>query len=333
MIRFLFRLLLLLALLAGVLAAAHLVTPWPGAMALRWALDREAQAAMAALAPRVPAGLVETRGVADPADPDTGFDLILPPGEPPVGGWPVVVWVHGGAWVSGSPRNVGNYVRLLAAGAEAAAMVVSYTPAPEARHPVPARQVNAALGWLAREGPARGLAIDRVVLAGDGAGAQIAAQTAIALVDPAYAARLRLAPALPAYGLRGLVLFCGSYDAATLPEGGLAGQVMDLAMRAHFGRNDWRAAPDLAEFSIPANLPDGLPPAFVSAGNADPLLPQSQALVRAMEAKGLAVETLFFAENHRPPLIHEYQMDLSHAAGEQALARAVGFLRRAFGAF
>ena len=59
----------------------------------------------------------------------------------------------------------------------------------------------------------------------------------------------------------------------------------------------------------------------MTAGNADPLLAQSQAMMAALEAKGVSVETLFFPDDHQPAF------DVSPAGGRAALERVIAFLR------
>ena len=79
---------------------------------------------------------------------------------------------------------------------------------------------------------------------------------------------------------------------------------------------------------MPQNLTAAFPPAFVSAGNADPLLPHSLGLVAALDAVGVEHETLFFADDHEPRLGHEFQFDLDSEPGRLALDRAVAFVER-----
>jgi acetyl esterase/lipase len=69
------------------------------------------------------------------------------------------------------------------------------------------------------------------------------------------------------------------------------------------------------------------PPAFISAGNADPLLPQSVEFAHALSAQGVPVVSLFFEKAHKPPLGHEYQFDLDGADGKAALDRSERFLK------
>jgi acetyl esterase len=74
------------------------------------------------------------------------------------------------------------------------------------------------------------------------------------------------------------------------------------------------------------------PPAFVSAGNADPLLSQSLEMAKVLKAAGVRVDTLFFPDDHEPPLPHEYQFNLDTEAGQLALERSLAFLRNVFAA-
>lgn len=331
LIRFVLRLVLVLVVLAAVAVGCSYLSPWPGVMAIRAVFGWTAAETADRLRPLVPPEVTVRRHVAhQPSDPQGRLDLVLPPGTPPAGGWPVVVWVHGGAWVSGDKADVEPWLRILAAEGFAA-VAPGYTLAPRAVHPGPARQVNAALAWVVTEGKGFGLDPARVVLAGDSAGAQIAAQAGIAQLDAEYGARLEITAALPPGALRGLVLFCGGYDPALVSGGGALGWFIDTVLWAYLGQKDWRASPMLGDFTIPANLPADLPPLFVSAGNADPLLPQSRALAAAADARGIRVDSLFFAEDHQPPLGHEYQFDLTGDAGKEAFGRMVAFLKEVTG--
>ena len=83
----------------------------------------------------------------------------------------------------------------------------------------------------------------------------------------------------------------------------------------------------LPEFSVPRHVTGDFPPAFISVGNADPLLPHSRVLADALVKRGVKVDTLFFPEDYRPALPHEYQFHLDTGAGREALERTVRFLQ------
>ena len=312
---------------AGVLVAASRVSPWPSVLVIRALFDAGARRADAALAAHAPTGLTEVRDEPYRAgDPDARLDVYRPADAS--GPLPTVVWVHGGAFVSGSKDLIAGYLRVLAA--QGFTVVgVDYSIAPEARYPTPVRQTAAALDHLLREADRLGVDASRIVLAGDSAGSQVVAQVACLTTDAEYADAVGIRTSLPADRLRGLLLFCGAFD-FELARGStpLGSWLVRTALWAYSGRRDARGDPSFMLGSVPQHVGPGFPPAFVSAGNADPLLPHSLGLAATLERLGLDADTLFFPEDHEPRLAHEYQFDLDGDAGRLALERAVAFLRR-----
>ncbi|QYK40932.1 MAG: alpha/beta hydrolase [Paracoccaceae bacterium] len=324
----LLRLIAVVLLLAVAATAAFVASPWPSALLIRTVFERGAAATHAAQEPFVPQGLTEHRDIAfDPASPAARLDIYLPPGDPPPGGWPVVVWAFGGAWVSGSKEEVANYLRVLA-GQGFATAAPAYPLSPRARHPEPARAFLAATDWLAANATGYGIDPARLVLAGDSAGAQVAAQAGLAITDPAYAARLGVAPAVPAAALRGMVLFCGGLGIEGLPRSGIVGLFVRAVVFAHFGSRSLADIPGLDLFEVAPNLHPGVPPLFLSVGNADPLAPPTYLVATRAADLGIPTDTLFFPPDHQPPLGHEYQFDLGSPAGQLALGRAAAFIAR-----
>jgi acetyl esterase/lipase len=314
---------------AGALVVAARTTPWPSALVIRAVFDRGAARASAALEKHVPGDLVEEVDEAyDIASPDGRLDVFRPRrGE----ALPTVVWVHGGAFVSGSKGDVANYLRVLA-GRGFTTVGLDYSIAPGSRYPTPVKQVAAALAHLVDHADRLGVDPGRIVLAGDSAGAQIAAQVALLVTDPAYAREVGIDVDVPPGSLKGLVLFCGAYD-FTLAQGStrLGSWLIDTAIWSYLGsrrRHDERIT---RQGSVPVHVTSAFPPTFVSAGNGDPLLPHTVALVQALAQCGVDHETLLFADDHAPRLGHEFQFDLDTADGREALDRAVTFVHRVAG--
>lgn len=314
------------ALLVFVTVIAFRTSPWPGVLLIRATFGQGAEAANDALGARVPQGIIERTGLAYGTDPDERLDLYLPPGAPPPQGWPVLVWVHGGAFVSGDRGDVANYLKILAARGYAT-IAPGYTLAPSARHPRPTEQMLEALYWLEAAAADHALDPARITLAGDSAGAHVALQTAIAIHDPDYAATLGLRPRTDPGRLRAVALFCGVYDLHGMDMDGGFGGFLRTVLWAYLGTRDASQAHDAALFSLFANLPPDLPPLFITGGNADPLLPQSTALADEARARGIPTDMLFFPADHAPPLAHEFQFTLD-AAGEEVLSRLAAFLDR-----
>ena len=202
-----------------------------------------------------------------------------------------------------------------------------YSLAPKRRYPAPVRQSAAALRYLEHNAERLHIDTERIVLAGDSAGAQIAAQLALVISDPDYAKKLGIASPTSADKLRAVLLHCGAYDLslAGADQGGNQNYLRTV-LWSYTGAKDYLERPYVALASVARYVDGSFPPAFVSAGNADPLLPHSLALVKALQDKGAEVEQ-FFPETDAG-LGHQYQFNLDLEASWQVLERSVAFLRR-----
>ncbi len=313
-----------LVVLLGLGAASFLISPWPGVLIIRAIFNHGAATASDRLRDMVPSAVTTTTANYDPGDTSAVLDIYrLPEGKSDL---PVVVWIHGGGFVSGRRADVANYLKVLA-GRGMTVVNVDYTIAPEARYPSPIQQVTTALGYLVEAQEHLGLDASRIVLAGDSAGAQIAAQTAAVLSNPEYAGLVGIPLDIPPTRFAGALLFCGVYDIRELgPDGGFLGWFVHTAGWAYSGSRNWREDDDFGSINFLPYLTPAFPPAFISAGNADPLEPQSVALADALERQGTAVARLFFPADYQPALGHEYQFDLTTDAGILAFEKAVEWL-------
>ena len=92
---------------------------------------------------------------------------------------PAVMYFHGGGWVLGDRETHDRLLRELAAGAQAAVVFVNYSRSPEARYPMALEQAYAATRWVAELGTGIGVDGSHLAVAGDGAGGNLAACTAL----------------------------------------------------------------------------------------------------------------------------------------------------------
>ena len=88
---------------------------------------------------------------------------------------PIVVYLHGGGWVTGSLDSHDRLARDIMAASGAALAVVDYSRSPESRYPVALEQTYAVTAWLAENGGVLGLDGSRLAVAGDSSGANLAA--------------------------------------------------------------------------------------------------------------------------------------------------------------
>lgn len=327
MLRWFIRIILgLVAIVAALWLTVSYITPQPAIWAIRALFDSGSDAASAKLLPKVPSNVETLAAIRyDPADPDALLDIFRP--KAASGARPAIVWVHGGGFVSGNRHIVAEYLKILAAQGFVT-ITVDYTIAPDARYPTPIRQTNKALGYVVANAARYGVDPDRILIGGDSAGAQIAAQVATIATNPAYAKAVGIAPSVGPDRIKGAILFCGAHDVTMLNLDGTLGPFLRAVVWAYGGKRDAMDDPQFRLMALPNHVTADFPPAFITAGNGDPLLGQSERLANSLKSAGAPVETLFFAKDHVPALGHEYQFDLDSTAGKQALDRTVAFARR-----
>ena len=82
------------------------VSPWPGAMVIRYVFEKEGAKTTAALEKHTPTGVAVINDQQYmPNDKDALLDVYLPDTTAPGEKLPVIIWTHGGAWLSGDKSN------------------------------------------------------------------------------------------------------------------------------------------------------------------------------------------------------------------------------------
>lgn len=316
--------------IVGVLVAlivTFIVSPWPAALILRAKIGSDNGQAKQAMQKHVPSGIHRIEDVQyRPDDSEARLDVYYPDD----GGTdlPVIIWTHGGGWISGSKDNGSPYYRILASRGFTV-VAVDYSYGPEHTYPTAVHQLNDAFGFLNKHADRFHADPDRIILAGDSAGAQITSQMAAAVTSPDYADTLGITPALHSKQLRGTVLACGIYDMDRLASGSSGARWgFDVAMWAYTGSRDYDDDPALAELSTINYLTPDFPPTFITGGNADALTDQqSKPFASRLKQLDVDTRTLFFPSDYTPALGHEYQFNLDIAAGKKALHEIVAFSR------
>ncbi len=317
----------LVALGLGVAATVWwLVSPWPAALMIRGLFEKGAAETVAEMEPYAPtSGVSAQLGLAYGDGANETFDLYRP--DDAEGALPTVVWIHGGAWISGDSSNVDPYVSILA-NEGYTAVSLNYTVSPEAVYPTAITQLNDALAHLVANADELGIDPDRIVIAGDSAGANLTSQLGVITTNPAYASEMEITPALSPEQLRAVILNCGIYDVSGIPNApGIGGWGFRIALWAYLGERDWSNTPGGQEMSTLDSVTADFPTTWISGGNGDPLTStQSQPLAAKLEGLGVDVTSVFYPEDHEPSLPHEYQFHLDFEDAQSALQSTIEFL-------
>ncbi|OFJ50521.1 alpha/beta hydrolase [Mycolicibacterium grossiae] len=253
---------------------------------------------------------------------DVGVRIYWPPvdASAPL---PVVVYFHGGGWSIGDLDTHDHVARAHALGAEAIVVSVDYRLAPE--HPFPAgvEDAWAALQWVAENAADLGGDPERLAVAGDSAGGNLAAVLTLRARDaggPPLAFQLLWYPCV--VGDTAVPSFAENVDAPILNPDVIAAFLAWYAPGFDF--SDPAALP--TDFA-PANASSlaGLPPAYVGTAEHDPLRDDGARYVELLAAAGVSVRL-----SNEPTLVHGFvSLAPVSPVATEATARGLAALRAA----
>ncbi|KAF8990855.1 alpha/beta hydrolase fold-domain-containing protein [Cyathus striatus] len=116
--------------------------------------------------------------------PNAQFRASTPKGNPPVGGWPVVIYFHGGGWTLGGIDSEMTFATSACKGSSSVVVSVDYRLAPENPYPAAVNDAVDALKWVVAYGASE-LNVDttKIALAGSSSGGNLAAILALKAVE------------------------------------------------------------------------------------------------------------------------------------------------------
>ena len=233
---------------------------------------------------------------------------------------PLVIFIHGGGWSIGDLDTYDGDARNHAVGAGAVVVSVDYLLAPEHPYPAAVEDVWAATQWVAAHAGELGADGERLAVAGDSAGGNLAAVVAQLARDaggPAIRFQLLWYPAT-------------TWD-TSLPSFTENANAPLMGGSAAKGFSRWYVG-DLDLSDMPATLAParaknlaGLPPAYIAVAGHDPLRDDGARYADLLAAAGVPAEL-----HNADTLVHGY---LGYAgvvpAATEATERGMKALRKA----
>lgn len=208
---------------------------------------------------------------------------------------PTVVFFHGGGFVLGSVELMDDIARKLCRDVDAVVVSVEYRLAPE--HPYPAAHDDAlvATRWALAHAGELGGDPARVAVAGESAGANLAASAALLCRHeaPALAAQLLVVPGLDMARDVDRLAALGRDFPMLAPD--------DLRATARLYMADRQAmAAAFPPSPLRAASVDGLPPTILAVAGHDPLCGEGIAYANRLAAAGVAVRLLRYDDMFHP---------------------------------
>ena len=228
------------------------------------------------------------------------LDILAPPGE----NLPVVVYIHGGAFVNGS-KDSHWMMPLPFLHAGCLVVNINYRLAPKAPFPAALEDTCLAVGWVLDHIGAYGGDPTRLILAGESAGGNLATAACACMCWPRsepFARALFDRGVTPCAVLPNAATYSMSkFDnyAAPTPQDQRAADLLKhinnyylRAPKARTGDMTLANPLQLCAADTPPVRP--LPPFFITAGSLDPLLEDSHLAATCLRGAGAEVETKFY---------------------------------------
>lgn len=266
------------------------------------------------------------------------LDIYRPVHRP--GPWPVVFYVHGGAFHLLS-KDTHWLMGLVFARFGYLVVNISYRLAPEHPYPAAIEDTCAAYTWMASRIKELGGDPDRVAVAGESAGGNLVTALTLAACQErpeAWARAVYECGVVP----RATLPFCALLEVSRIERFGqrrkiprwLDGMLRDIPsvyLRGHSGDpgSDLDLADPLRVIEGAAGVPHeprfsrNLPPFFAPVGTRDPLLDDTRRLEKALRALNVPVEARYY-----PGGIHAFHAMVWDPAARRCWRDALAFLDR-----
>jgi acetyl esterase len=276
------------------------------------------EARISLMAPAAPVGNVTERTVEGP-----GGSMVLRVYTPrSLGPYPILVFFHGSGFVLCSLNTHDGMCRNLSAGADCLVVSVDYRLAPEHKFPAAVDDCVFATRWVADHATELNGDAPHLVIAGDSAGGNIAAATALRLRDeggPPLCGQLLLYPVTD-YHTPGTPSYAANAEGYGLTRD---------TMRWFWDHYLTDPSESSNPYAAPLRARDlsGLPPALVITAEYDPLRDEGERYAERLREAGVRTALLRYDGMNHGFL---FWVGLVDKAGD-AMAEACAWLRDAFG--
>ena len=253
------------------------------------------------------------------------LDLYLPKSE---GKYPFILWVHGGAFVAGDKAGVENWAVMLADSGYAVASM-NYEWAPEAAYPAQVIQITDALKAVQKIANQNGkIDMSRTAIAGDSAGAHMAAQFVLIHTNQDFARRMNISSPLKKDALKCALLYCGPYNLQKMF--GIESRTLRLFISrigwSYLGKKNWRKSPLLDTLTVADFVTENFVPSYITDGNNFSFESHGRELGEKLRSLGVPVAERYFDKQKYGTVNHEYQMDLTQKNAVDCFTDTLQFL-------
>lgn len=250
------------------------------------------------------------------------MDIFMP--EKHSGKLPVIIYIHGGGWTTGSKKTSARQCIIFAIEGYLV-LNVEYRLGPKYKHPAQLEDIGNVLKWLNENGEKFGANTDRIFFAGGSAGAHLSCLAVCIATNDKLKASIGIDFPIKSSQVAGSLLLYGGYNMETIADTGFF--MIKTMIKSYTGTSKISEYKLKDQISPVQHITDDFPPAFITAGERDNLYSQSVELINVLDDKKRPYEKLLFSSNIKSAkhaFINFYYRDCT----KQAYREMIKFLNK-----
>jgi Esterase/lipase len=227
---------------------------------------------------------------------------------------PVIISVHGGAYVYGTKEVYQFYCASLA---EKGFTVINfnYRLAPKHKFPTPLEDLNSVIKWMLANSKDYPIDTENVFMVGDSAGAQIACQYGAIYSDKDY--RRIMDFKKPKMNLRALGFCCGSYN---LKER-IAKEGVKGALKDYLTKNPEKFGEKL---DVLEHITEDFPPVYLFSGKGDFLMEECETMAEFLKSRNVKCKYKIYGNKKTG---HVFHVNMRDEFGAEANSDQIEFFK------
>ena len=236
---------------------------------------------------------------------------------------PIVIYVHGGGWISG---NKNSYTRICKSFAHDGFLTfnINYRLAPKYSYPTQIQDVASAINWIVDNAEVYGGDKTKIFLAGDSAGANLISHYVTILENEGLKEITNIAKVIPIDYIKGVLLFYGVYNIDDLDK--LNSSIVKIQNESFLGK-DLELYKKRAKWDSPIfYVNEHFPPAFICAGEVDIIHSQSIEFSKKLSEFNIDYKLLILSKQEYPEAKHSFLNFYKRKCSILAMNEAVKFI-------
>ena len=236
---------------------------------------------------------------------------------------PVILNIHGGAFCMHSKDRLYRNYAMRLAGAEFAVVNINYRLAPRSTYPAQIEDVLSAIAYVSRNAEALRLNPHNFFLAGDSAGAYLAAMAACILTNESLRAHYAFSADVT---LRAVAANSGMYDFTTLMDEDVSFPMKRKMIELLFGQRNFERAACYPYSSVTQHVTAEFPPVYLMDTEVRSFVKEQRRLQERLQALGVEHMARVFAREEN--LMHAFHIMGKYPQSDAVLLEMLEFFRK-----